>query len=64
MCRGFHKANSSDLDMGRCPELKSDEFSLWNPLHVEISKCEDSFTVNKVLHLFGASVPDGPCDLR
>ena len=42
--------------MGRCPELKSDEFSLWNPLHVEISKCEDSFTVNKVLHLFGASV--------
>ena len=24
---GFQKKNSSDLDMGQCPKLKSDEFS-------------------------------------
>ena len=29
----------SDLDMGRCPKLKSAEISLWNPLDVEILLC-------------------------
>ena len=37
--------------MGRSPKLKSDEFSLWTRLFVEISRCEDLFTPKKVLHL-------------
>ena len=28
--------NSSDLDVGRRPELKSDEFFVWNPIVIEI----------------------------
>ena len=42
--------------MGRRPELTSDEFFFWNPLDVEILRCENVFTVKKVLYLFGASV--------
>ena len=45
---------SSDLALGRRPELKSEEvLFVDNPLH-EISRCEHFFTAEKVLHLFGA----------
>ena len=40
---------SSDLDVGRRPELKSDEFSEVPPLFIEISRCEDLFIEEKVL---------------
>ena len=33
---GFQTKNSSDLDVGRRPELKSDEFFVWNPIVIEI----------------------------
>ena len=33
---GFQTKNSSDLDVGRRPELKSDEFFVWNPIDIEI----------------------------
>ena len=49
---------SSDLDMGRRPKLKSDENKEVPILYIEILKCEHFFTVKKVLHLIGASVPD------
>ena len=45
---------SSDSDMGRRPELKSDEKREVPLLDTEISSCEGSFTAEKVLHLFGA----------
>ena len=54
--KGLHRKNSSDLDMGESPELKSDEFLLCNPFIIEILRCEDLFTAEKVLHLFGASL--------
>jgi hypothetical protein len=47
---------SSDLDMGRRPELKSNEKSKGIPIVLEISGCEHVFTAEKVLYLFGASV--------
>ena len=43
--------------MGRRPKLKSDEFSVFTPLLIEISRCEHFFTAEKVLHLFGALPP-------
>ena len=49
---------SSDLDMGRRPKLKSDENKEVPILYIEILKCEHFFTVKKVLHLIGASVPE------
>ena len=54
--KGLHRKNSSDLDMGRRPEIKSDEFLVCNPFMIEILRCEDLFTAEKVLHLFGASL--------
>ena len=33
--------NSSDLDMGRRPELKSDEFLKSTKLVIEIQRCEN-----------------------
>jgi hypothetical protein len=33
--------------MGRRPELKSDEFFFWNPLDVDILRCENLSTVKK-----------------
>ena len=50
----IHLKNSSDLDMGRRPELKSDEKREVPLLGTEISSCEGLFTAEKVLHLFGA----------
>ena len=50
---------SSDSDMGRRPELKSDEKREVPLLDTEISSCEGSFTAEKVLHLFGA-LPRAP----
>ena len=50
----FASKNSSDLDMGRRPELKSDEFCDANVIVHEIMSYEDLFTAEKVLHLFGA----------
>ena len=43
-----------DLGVRRRLELKSDEFFFCNPLDVEILRCEQQFTAEKVLHLFGA----------
>ena len=37
---GFQTKLSSDLDMGRHPKLKSDEYFVWNPIVIEISRCE------------------------
>ncbi len=51
---GVETKNSSDLDWGESPELKSDEFFVSNPIVIEMSRCEDLFTAEKVLHLFGA----------
>ena len=51
------RKNSSDLDTGRRPKLKSDEFFLWTPLVIEMWRYEDLFTIEKMLHLFGASLP-------
>ena len=65
--KGLHRKNSSDLDMGRRPEIKSDEFLVCNPFMIEIyMRCEDLFTAEKVLHLFGASLsaPDAPQNAR
>ena len=53
---GFETKNSSDLDVGRRPELKSDEFFISNPIVIEVSRCESLFTVVKVVHLLGASL--------
>ena len=50
--------NSSDLDMGRRPELKSDEFFVSTPIIIEILSCEHLFTAGKVLPFIGASVRD------
>ena len=50
------RKNSSDLDTGRRPKLKSDEFFLWTPLVIEMWRYEDLFTIEKMLHLFGASL--------
>ena len=36
----FHTRNSSDLDMGRRPELKSKESFVWNMVLNEILRCE------------------------
>ena len=44
------------MDMGRRPELKSNEKSKGIPIVLEISGCEHVFTAEKVLYLFGASV--------
>ena len=52
----FHIKNTSDSDLGRRPELKSDEFLVWNIVVTEILRCEDLFTPKKVFHLFGASL--------
>ena len=41
---GVTNTNSSDLDVGRRPELKSDEKSKCIILLIEISSCEDLFT--------------------
>ena len=41
--------------MGRRPKLKSDENKEVPILYIEILKCEHFFTVEKVLHLIGAS---------
>ena len=40
---GFHSKNSSDLDVGRRPMLESDEFLLWNPIVMEIWRCENTY---------------------
>ena len=47
---------SSDLDMGRRPELKSDEKRDVSLLFIEILDCEHFFTAEKVLQFIGASV--------
>ena len=44
--------------LGTRPELKSDEFSVSNPIVIEISRCEDLFTAEKVLDLFRARPSD------
>ena len=51
---GVKPKNSSDLDVGRRPELKSDELFCFTPMVHEILRCEHFFTAEKVLHLFGA----------
>ena len=45
--------NSSDLDVGRRPELKSDEFSEVPPLVIDISQIHASRRLKKVLRLLG-----------
>ena len=55
---GVKPKNSSDLDVGRRPELKTDEFFCFTPMVYEILRCEHFFTAEKVLHLFGA-LPQG-----
>ena len=40
--RGETSQNSSVLDMGRRPKLKSEEFSEVPPLVIEIPRCEDT----------------------
>ena len=47
---------SSDLDMGRRPELKSDEKRDVSLSFIEILDCEHFFTAEKVLQFIGASV--------
>ena len=47
---------SSDLSGGRRPESKSDEKLEVDTLIHDLSRCEHSFTVKKVLLLFRASV--------
>ena len=54
---------SSDLSGGRRPESKSDEKLEVDTLIHDLSRCEHSFTVKKVLQLFRASVLDC-CVLR
>ena len=49
--RGVVPENSSDLDRGRRPELKSDEFSGTTPLGIEIMRCEVTTFAKKVTHL-------------
>ena len=43
--------NSSDLDLGRRPELKSDEFSGLPRLVIEIMRCKVTAFSKKVIHL-------------
>ena len=52
--RMVHIKNSLGLDLGRRPELKSDEFFCFTPMVYEILRFEHFFTAEKVLHLFGA----------
>ena len=52
----IHFDFSSDLDMGRRPELKSDKKSKCIIIVIEILSCEHLFTAKKVLRLFGASL--------
>ena len=51
---GFQKKNSSDLDMGQCPKLKSDEFFFWNPLLVSEIALLCKKTLKRLLHCLGA----------
>ena len=47
---------SSDLSSGRRPTSESEEKSKGIPIALEIMWCEQLFTAEKVLHLFGASL--------
>ena len=66
---GVKPKTSSDLDVGRRPELKSDEFFCFTPIVQEILRCEHFFTAEKVFRSFtpradpvigGAEHPRGP----
>ena len=50
----IHLNFSSNLSLGGPPVSKSDEKSKCIILFIEISRCEDLFTAEQVLHLFGA----------
>ena len=54
---------SSDLSGGRRPESKSDEKLEVDTLIHDLSRCEHSFTVKKVLQLFRASAVRIPVDV-
>ena len=43
--------NSSDLEGGRRPKLKSDEFFVWPSIVIEIMRCEVNTFSEKVIHL-------------
>ena len=49
-----HIKISSDLDLGRRPELESDEFLMFTILVNEILRCEDFCTAKKCYTFFGA----------
>ena len=49
--RGFHRKKSSDLDMGRRPELKSDEFWTFTTMVTEKMRPEVTTFEKKVTHL-------------
>ena len=55
---GLHTKNKAYLGLGRRPELKSDEFFLWNPNINELSRCGHFFTAGKVFRLFHIREPD------
>ena len=55
---GFQKKNSSDLDMGQCPKLKSDKFFFWNPLLIPEIAILCLKTLKRLLHCLGALPKD------
>ena len=64
MTIGVKPKNSSDLDVGRRPELKSDELFVSTPIVIKILSCEHFFTAEKVLPFIGASVHAAVSDAK
>ena len=56
---GFHSKSSSDLDVGRRPMLESDEFLLWNPIVMEIWRCENTYFSPKCSTTWDDASPTG-----
>ena len=52
--RMVHKKISSDLDMGRRPKLKSDEFFVCDPFYYPHSHPSKNLPYQKMRHLIGA----------
>jgi hypothetical protein len=59
ICAGMPFDFSSDSSPGRRPTSKFEEKSKGIPIALEIVWCEQLFTAEKVLHLFGASLRGG-----
>ena len=56
--------NSSDLDLGLRPELKSDEFSEFTIWVVEIQSIGGLKPLKRVMHMSGERLGGGGCGLE